>query len=149
MLSFSDRRARHLRLGRRGERIAARLFRELGVDVLVRNYRRTAGEIDLVARDGGMLCFVEVKTRRREVHGRPAEAVGTAKRRRIIRAAKSYLRELNNPALPYRYDIVEVIARGPFVHAVRYWRNAFTDAAGFSEHAPGRVRFETKFPDST
>ena len=49
---FAVRRSAHLRLGRRGERLAQRLLRELGLDLLVRNYRGPNGEIDLVARDG-------------------------------------------------------------------------------------------------
>ncbi|MBT4819215.1 MAG: YraN family protein, partial [Lentisphaerae bacterium] len=65
-----------MRLGRRGERIAARLLREVGYDVLARNFRAEAGEIDIVARDGETLCFVEVKTRRRIGKARPAAAVG-------------------------------------------------------------------------
>jgi len=123
---FSRRRAAHLRLGRRGERLAARLLRDLGVDVLVRNYRCPAGEIDLVARDGDTFCFVEVKTRRRPGRARPADALRGAQRRRIVRAAHRYLRETGWPPVPYRFDIVELVVGRWRVRDVRYWRGAFS-----------------------
>ena len=126
-LGFGKRRAAHLRLGERGERLAVRLLRELGLDVLTRNYRTDRGEIDIVAREGTTLCFVEVKTRHHRVNSRPADAVGTSKRQRIARAARQYLREIGFPPLLYRYDIVEVILVGPQVTDVRYWRNAFQE----------------------
>jgi len=124
---FSLRRAAHLRLGRRGERVAVRMLRELGIDVLVRNYVCTQGEIDIVARDGDTLCFVEVKTRRRALHARPADAVGRAKRGRIMSAAHRYLREIGSPRIVYRFDIAEVLLDGYRLTDVRYWRNAFTE----------------------
>jgi putative endonuclease len=124
---FGRRRAAHLRLGRRGEGLAVRLLRELGADVLVRNVRYPGGEIDIVAREHDVLCFVEVKTRRRAVTARPADAVGQAKRRRIIRAAHSYLRELGWPDIPYRFDVVEILLADGRVADARYWRGAFTE----------------------
>jgi putative endonuclease len=126
-LGFGKRKAAHLRLGQRGERIAARLLRELGLDVLTRNYGGEKGEIDLVVRDGTTLCFVEVKTRHHRVNSRPADAVGHAKRQRIVRTAHQYLRELGFPKIVYRFDIVEVILVGPRITDVRYWRNAFQE----------------------
>lgn len=106
---FSRRRAAHLRLGRRGESLACRTLRTAGIEVLARNYQGRHGEIDIVARDGETLCFVEVKTRRRSINSTPGEAVGTAKRGRICAAAREYLRSIGIPAVPYRFDIVEVV----------------------------------------
>ncbi len=125
--SFARRRAVHLRLGRRGERIAGRLLAELGFELLVRNYRCGEGEIDLVAREKHVLCFIEVKTRRRAGTRRPAEAVGRAKRRHIIRAARRYLREIGRPPVPHRFDIVEVILDRGVLRNLRLHRGAFTD----------------------
>ena len=124
---FAARRAAHLRLGRRGEKLAARLLRDLGLEVLVRNYRGPHGEIDIVARDKGVLCFVEVKTRHRAIHSRPADAVGRAKRRNLVRTAHRYLREIGRPDVLYRHDIVEIVLEGRRVRDARYWRRAFTD----------------------
>jgi len=107
---FAARRTAHLRLGRRGEQLAARLLRELGLDILCRNYRGPHGELDIVARDDGTLCFVEVKTLRRPHRpGRPGAKVGAAKRRNLVRTAKRYLHRLGHPAIPHRYDVVELV----------------------------------------
>ena len=117
-------RAAHLALGVAGERLAARLLEELGLDILCRNYRHGHIDIDIVARDEGTLCFVEVKTRTNPLF-RPATAVGRVKRKRLIRAARHYLRELHSPPIPYRYDIIEVIRIGRRFTAIHYWPNAF------------------------
>jgi len=126
MRPYPDRRSAHLRLGQRGERLAASLLRELGLEVLLRNYSCPAGEIDIVARDGEVLCFVEVKTRRRVGRARPAAAVGTAKRKRIARTARRYLHDLSTPDLLHRFDIVEIVLDGWSVRDARYWPRAFT-----------------------
>ena len=128
MRPFRKRRAKHLTLGRRGESIAASLLRELGLQVLVRNYTTPAGEIDIVARDRDMLCFVEVKTRHRAIHSRPADAVGRDKKRRIARTAHRYLKEIGRPPLAYRFDIVEVLLENRWLRDLRYWPNAFTES---------------------
>jgi putative endonuclease len=82
--------------------------------------RAGRGEIDLVCRDGESLVFVEVKTRQTDRYGRPAEAVNAIKRRRLIQAALWYLRELDNPEVRYRFDIVEVLGA-----ELRLIQNAF------------------------
>lgn len=126
----------HLRLGRRGERLACRLLTELGYDVLLRNYRTPHGEVDIVAREGTTMCFVEVKTRRRRGAARPAAAVGPAKQRRLIRSAHAYLRELGWPPLIYRFDIVEVLLDRARVHDARCLRGVFSE-----ERAASAARF--------
>ncbi len=122
---FQQAKARHLQLGRRGERLAARALREVGLELLARNYRGPSGEIDLVARQGGTLCFVEVKTRRRQGVWSPASAVGHAKRQHIGRTARAYLRAIGRPDVPCRFDIVEVLLDGNRLQAIRHWPHAF------------------------
>jgi len=126
-MSFARRRAAHLRLGRRGERVARTVLRRLGLDVLAANYRTPHGEVDIVARDDTTLCFIEVKTRHRRGSTRPADAVGREKRRRIIRAARQYLHDIGRPAIAYRYDIVEVVFDRRRLGTVRHWPGAFTE----------------------
>jgi putative endonuclease len=126
-IPFARRRAAHLRLGRRGERIACTLLRRLGLDVLTTNYRTAHGEVDIVAREDTTLCFVEVKTRHRRGITRPADAVGREKRRRIVKAARQYLHEIGRPAILYRYDIVEVVFDGRALRTVRHWPTAFSE----------------------
>mgnify|MGYP000473991317 CR=1 FL=1 len=121
-------RAYHLRLGEAGENLACGLLRELNIEVLGRNFRRNNNEIDIVGRDAYTLCFIEVKTRRRKSRGRPADAVGTDKRRQIRRIAHRYLRELGRPSVAYRFDIIEVIKPSRFrLEEIRYHPNAFTE----------------------
>jgi putative endonuclease len=116
---------RHLRNGRLGERAARRHLRRRGLKFLVANYRSRRGEIDLVCRDGACLVFVEVKTRSSEAWTRPASAVNARKRRRLSLAAMDYLRLLGNPAVPLRFDIVEVLLCDGAVREVRHLPNAF------------------------
>jgi putative endonuclease len=74
----------HLERGARGEKLACRYLRRNGYKILYRNFRgRSGGEIDIVARDGDTLVFIEVKTRSREDFGRPLEAIGTDQQQRI------------------------------------------------------------------
>ena len=97
-------------IGERGERIAREWLWATGRKVLYRNFRAPrGGEVDIVARDGRMLCFVEVKTRSKRGEGRPLEAVDRAKQQLIERGAREWLRLLGERDLPCRYDIMEVI----------------------------------------
>ena len=85
--------AAHIRLGKRGEKIAVSFLRKSGYKILFRNFRaKTGGEVDLVCRDrrAKVLVFVEVKTRTDHRFGTPLEAVGTHKRRALIAAAAEY-----------------------------------------------------------
>ncbi len=92
--------------GDRGERAAARFLRRKGLRVITRGYRTRHGEIDLIARDGDVLVFVEVKSRRQGV---PAEAVTPEKQRRITLAALHFLRKHNLLEVRSRFDIVAVV----------------------------------------
>jgi putative endonuclease len=76
--------------------------------VLERNLLAGGAEIDLVALDGEVLVFVEVKARSSETHGAPEEAVDTGKQRRIVRAARAFLGQKKLSDRPRRYDIAAV-----------------------------------------
>jgi len=110
-------------LGERGERAAARYLKRQGMRVLLRGYRTRVGEIDLIARDGDTLVFVEVKSRR---HGTPAEAVTPEKERRLTNAALQFLRKYDLLEQRSRFDIVAVVwpidRKEP---AIEHFRNAF------------------------
>jgi putative endonuclease len=125
-MDFRLARARHLRLGRRGEAAACRYLHDRGGEVLLRNYRPPAGEIDIIARDGLTLCFIEVKSRRASAAARPAAGLSRRQQRRIRRAALTYLREIGRPRLPWRFDLVEVVF-GPWdIRELRHWRGHFS-----------------------
>lgn len=113
--------------GRRGERLAAKFLREHGYKILYRNFRgRTGGEIDIVARDGDTLVFVEVKTRGSEDFGRPFETIRRDQQRRISRGALAWLRLLDHPDILFRFDAVEVVMRDNEPPQLELIRNAFT-----------------------
>ena len=99
------------RLGERGEEAAARHLEAAGLKILERNYVCRAGEIDIVAEDGGVLVFVEVKLRRPPVDA--LEAVDTRKRRQVTRAAFDFLMRRGMLGRAARFDVVAV-ASGTF-----------------------------------
>ena len=113
----------HIAIGALGERVAAAFLRGEGRKILYRNFRTPkGGEVDLVARDGKVLSFVEVKTRTSEAFGRPLEAVDKDKERLIERGANEWLRLLGTRNIPWRFDVVEVIlkeGKRPKVNVVR------------------------------
>lgn len=97
-------------VGECGERIACHWLRAQGEKVLYRNYRAPqGGEVDIVARRGDLLLFIEVKTRRAGGIGRPLDAVDRAKQELIERGANSWLKLLKTRRLPWRFDVIEII----------------------------------------
>jgi putative endonuclease len=121
-----EKRAQHLRIGTRGEEDAYFHLRKLGYKIVARNFRspRCRGEIDLIAWDGNVVCFIEVKTRTtRDV--KPAEAaVDYHKRREIAEVAREYLRQLP-PRCAWRFDVVSVYYAGSSPHPqIEVFRNA-------------------------
>ncbi len=96
-------------IGQGAEDIAARYLEERGAIVLLRNYRRRLGELDLVARLGDALLIVEVRTRSSEEYGGAAASVGLRKQRRIVRASQLLLQQRRDlAALPARFDVIVV-----------------------------------------
>jgi putative endonuclease len=95
-----------------GEEIAARFLARHGLQVIARNYRTRLGEIDLVARDGATLVFVEVRRRSSEAFGGAAGSIGLAKQRRIAAAARQYVARLGREP-PCRFDVVTLDGRDP------------------------------------
>ncbi|MDX6272762.1 MAG: putative endonuclease [Acidobacteriota bacterium] len=111
--------APHLALGRRGEALAAAFLERAGYALVAANFELPVGrnlrgavvnaEIDLVAYEGDVLCFVEVKTRASDWFAAPEQNVDRRKQRQITRAARVYRRTFGLTAAPYRYDVVSVI----------------------------------------
>src|ERR1044071_8070554 len=115
----SIHRTQHFALGRRGEELAAAYLIREGYSLVAANFslpvgRNRAGaliqtEIDLVAYDEEVLCFVEVKTRRSDWFAPPQVNVDKRKKRQIARAARAYRRMFGLEGARYRYDVVTVI----------------------------------------
>lgn len=113
-------------LGKFGERHAVKYLRKRGYVIVERNYRTPFGEIDIIAREGDVLAFVEVKTRSSRTFGLPQEAVDLRKRRQIIRTARAFLREQGEPSIFCRFDVLALEAdRGGNVRRVQLIRGAF------------------------
>ena len=108
-----------------GERLAFSYLRKRGYKILLANYVSPVGEIDLVARDGSSLVFVEVKTRRSEAMGVPAESVTFRKRRQIVKAAQYYLKEYNLFDRDCRFDVVSIYLFSETEPRIELIQNAF------------------------
>lgn len=96
------------RPGERGEDLACACLERAGLTVLARNFRCRLGEIDIVAQEGAVTVFVEVKERTSASHGRGLEAITRGKRLRLTRAAQLYASARGLSESPLRFDVVEV-----------------------------------------
>ncbi|MBI3241931.1 MAG: YraN family protein [Chloroflexi bacterium] len=101
-----------LSLGRRGEQLAADKLISLGYEIVERNFRCPAGEIDLVAKFGETWVFVEVRTRRGADFGSPEESVTLRKKSHLIAAAQTYLQDHALGQVDWRIDFVAVELSG-------------------------------------
>ena len=95
-------------LGKLGENLACEELRRRGYAILERRYRTRSGELDIVARDGQTVVFIEVKTRSSDRYGVPAEAITSQKRRRLQRMAMDYLSRERLHDVPCRFDVVGI-----------------------------------------
>ena len=126
-------RRRRFRAGEWGEREAEKFLRAKGFVILGRRVRPgRRDELDLVARDGSTLVFVEVKTRRSEAFGRAASAIDRRKRMSQSRAAVHYLRKLRVKPEYFRFDVVEVVGSEEVGREeLRHIENAFQLGGAF------------------
>jgi putative endonuclease len=126
----------HLQSGEWGEDCACAHLRKAGLRILGRRVRvGRRDEVDILARDGDTLVFVEVKTRADESFGRPSQSVDREKRRNLSRAALRYMKAMRSPPPYFRFDIVEVIGTAATgLRDLRHHANAFTVSAPY--HVP-------------
>ena len=100
-----------------------------GMRIVERNFQVRGGEVDIVAREGDILVFVEVRFREGEEFGAPEETVGLAKRRRIVSTAREYISRIPRDSWrEARFDVVAVVGTGPDT-LIRHYPGAF-DARG-------------------
>ncbi len=95
-------------LGQIGEDIASAYLEGQGYEILERNFRSSIGEIDIIAKDGETLIFIEVKTKSNKDFGLPQEMVTSKKQHKLIKVAYSYLKEKNLEDIPWRIDVVAI-----------------------------------------
>ena len=118
-ISESSTVAPHFELGRRGEALARAHLERAGYRIVAANFNIPIGrntrdaivnaEIDIIAYDGPILCFIEVKTRASDDFATPLANVDLRKRRQIARAARGYRRMLGLIGGAYRFDVVSVV----------------------------------------
>jgi putative endonuclease len=94
--------------GEGGETRAAALLAREGYTIVERNYRCTVGELDIVARDGDVLAFVEVRSRADDSHGHAAEMVTRDKQHQVARVAECYLLDREPADTRMRFDVVAI-----------------------------------------
>jgi len=113
------------RLGARGEDVAARYLVRAGYEILDRNWRAGRLELDLVARDGHTVVFVEVKTRSPGVQ-MPIEALSAAQRRRLVRAAGAWIGRHPRIGREFRFDLIGIRPRETGLAEIDHIAGAFT-----------------------
>lgn len=114
------------KLGKVGEILAYRYLKRRGYTILARNYSTPMGEIDIVAEDGDVLVFVEVKMRRSDAYGLPYEAINSKKMQKLTRLAQLYIKRKNLYNREVRFDIISILAQGRFGRkSIRLIKNAF------------------------
>jgi putative endonuclease len=111
-------------LGKRGEDLAHRYLQRAGFQVVARNYKAGAdSEVDIVARQGELAVFVEVKTRATADFADPSKAVDQEKERHIVRAARAYTTRAGIEWSQVRFDIVSVVMTAP--PTIAHYQDAF------------------------
>jgi len=111
--------------GKYGEEHAASLLRQNGYTIIEKNYRQPCGEIDIIAKDGETLVFIEVKTRRTTGFGSPFEAITERKKRQIARTAQDYLCRKKQTNKPARFDVIGIVLRKGRTPQIEIIQNAF------------------------
>ncbi len=113
-------------LGEYGERVAAAHLRKNGCSILQKNFRgRRKGEVDIIAQQGKLLLFIEVKTRHEDTPIRPYDAVTKDKQALIERGADAWLKAIGTRKLPWRFDVIEIYVSHGEKPRVNHIRNGF------------------------
>lgn len=113
-----------IELGKTGEDLACGELERRGYAIVARRYRVRGGELDIIARDGPTLVFVEVKARAGHEFGDAAEAVTPVKQRRIAQLARQYVARLRLDGCPCRFDVVTIQMDGERP-VIELFQNAF------------------------
>jgi putative endonuclease len=115
-------RTRKRQVGDFGEDLTIKYLEKNGYKILERNYLKRFGEIDIIALKDELISFVEVKTRKNQAHGYPAEAVNFSKQEKIIKTAQAFLIENNYTDYLISFDVCEVYTESG---RINYIENAF------------------------
>lgn len=116
--------ANHLDLGSWGESLAVSFLEKKGLQILETNWRHQRAEVDIIAMDGDILTFVEVKTRTSDYFGPPETFVTPQKEKLLVRAAHAYMEKINHQ-WEIRFDIVSVLSHSRKDYEIRHLMDAF------------------------
>ena len=111
--------------GKIGEEAAAAFLRRKGYQIIERNYRNKLGEIDIIARDGGVLAFIEVRTKSSEAFGSPFESITKQKQKKLGQVSQSYLKMKQMTEADARFDVVAVFLAEHRCQRIELIKNAF------------------------
>ena len=137
MAPLADRSGRHITgdsvtildprrlFGQEGESAAEQYLRHKGYRIVARNLRSSVGELDLVAEDGQVLVFVEVKARRNDAFGGAVHAVHQRKQEKLIQLASRYLARHHLRGRQCRFDVILLQGRGAVTPQIEHIQNAF------------------------
>jgi putative endonuclease len=95
-------------IGNKGESLAEDYIKRKGYEVIHRNYRCKLGEIDIIAKDGDTIVFIEVRTKQNENFGSPQDSVTSTKISKISKTALSFIQEKNLSGYSYRFDFIAI-----------------------------------------
>ena len=126
-MKFIKAKAKHLRLGKKGENIACRFLQTKNYNILFRNYKSSYGEIDIIARNGTILCFIEVKTRSFSKNSRDERStrITLKQAKRIKKSASDYLYKLESPKLYCRFELIEITTSPLRIISIHHWLDNF------------------------
>lgn len=112
-------------IGRFGEDTASKYLEESGYTILDRNFKCKSGEIDIIARDGNYIVFVEVKTRSGSFYGTPGEAVNELKQHKIIKVSETYIMKRKLFNYDFRFDVIEIVIDKAKNASIKLIKDAF------------------------
>lgn len=121
MVTFSKKKS----LGNWGEQLAADFLKKEGYLLITSNFRCRHGEIDLIAKEGSIWCFIEVKTRNSQVFGYGYDSVTRMKQKHIVKVAQYYLNQASLYDAPARFDVVSIDLITDNQYKIELIRNAF------------------------
>jgi putative endonuclease len=116
--------ARHNDIGKQGEDLAAQHLHQQGYEILARNWRYRRAEVDIIARDGAIVVFVEVKAKSYDYYGDPAESVDAKKEEFMAHAAGAYCEEIGHE-WEIRFDIISVVIGNDDKVTLDHYKDAF------------------------
>lgn len=114
-----------MKLGESGEQQACTFLKKNGCKILETNFRSGHAEIDIIARSGKIVIFVEVKTRSSNIYAQPWESVGFRKRKHLKLAAKAYVQQYFNSQDEYRFDVLSITMKENKSPEIEWIQNAF------------------------